>query len=107
MSRYSFHGSSVYRFDEVSTQRGRLDWPSPGCPLVDGVGNHFPRTISSNDTPTTTVVLEAVTTGPGFDETLMFGPDSDLPTPVIVKFCLFPFGSVLIPISHNPYEAVF
>ena len=72
----------MYRFVEVGAQRGRLDWTSPGWPLADSVGNLVPHTISANDT---SAVLESVTTGPGFDERVMFGPDSYLTTPVIVK----------------------
>ena len=93
----------MYRFYEVGAQSGGLDWPLPGWPLADSVGTTFPRTISANDTP---AVLEAVTTGPVFDKTVMFGPDLEFPTPNIVELCPFPFGSVLIPISQNPYEAV-
>ena len=96
----------MYRFDEVGTQRGQLDWPSPGWPLADIVGTISLRTRSENDTPTTTLVLEAMKIGPGFDEKMMFGPDSDLPAPVIVELCPLPFGSVLIPISQNPHEVV-
>ena len=93
----------MYRFDEVGVQRGQIDWTLPGWPLADSVGTLLPRKISANDTPT---VLKEVTTGPCFEKTVMFGPDSDLPTPVIVDLCPFPFWSVLIPISQNPYEAV-
>ena len=97
----------MYCFDEVGLQCGRLEWRSPGWLLADSVGTLFLRTISADDTAT---VLEAVITVPGLDETVMFGlmvcPDSVLTTPVIVELCPFPFGSVLIPISHNPYKAV-
>ena len=77
----------MYRFDEVGAQCGRLDWPSPGLTLADSVGTIFPRKISANDTP---AVLEAVTTGPDFDKTVMFGPHSELPTPLIVGIVPLP-----------------